>query len=104
MLRDERLWIAVPVIVTTTDLHVCRFDPGSVSPEKGEIAKGAAQFEKVAAMRYRKSFDVESHPGANGIGALEQYAQRSVSIVTAGHLADWLEEFSLQRASYSLRS
>ncbi len=100
-LPDERKWVAMPVIVTTADLRVCRFDPAAVPLDIGEIPAGAAHLEQVPVMRYRKSFDVESQPGSDGIGALEKYAQRTVSIVTATHLAKWLEEFNLQPASYA---
>lgn len=100
MLRDARIWIAVPLIVTTAGLRVCRFDPGSVSTHTGEIPRGVARFEQVHEVRYRKSFDVQPHEGATDIGDLERYSQRTVAIVNAAHLAEWLENFDLKRASY----
>jgi hypothetical protein len=97
---DGRSWLAVPVIVTAAELHVCRFDPAIVPLIDGVIPDGAATFEKVPSVRYRKSFDVETSNSAQNISELERHAQRTVSIVTATHLAEWLQSLNLERASY----
>jgi hypothetical protein len=57
----------------------------------------------VQSVRYRKSFDVQAFEGAEDIGALEQHAQRSVEIISASFLVEWLEQFNLQKASYASR-
>jgi hypothetical protein len=92
----------VPVIVTAANLTICRFDPGGVPLETGEMLPGGAEWETVTDVRYRKSFDVhaELRPPMlpvwiRGLGALEHQAQRSVAIVQAGHLTEWLEKFDL---------
>jgi hypothetical protein len=103
MLSDRRQWFALPLIVTTAELQVCRFDPSDVSVHTGEVDTSAAQLEQVNAVRYRKSFDVEPYADADSIRMLEHYAQRTVCVVTAAHLVEWLENFSFTKASYNVR-
>ena len=84
--------LVIPVIVTTAQLQVCRFDPSAVSLKTGNIPDDA-KFEEVPSVRYRKSFDT-SHPpvlspGAT-LGTLERHAQRTVLVVTASEFPRWL--------------
>lgn len=104
------VWITVPVIVTTAEISICKFDPGAVSLVKGELDQSAVTVESVPVVRYRKSFNVhasaEDHRGTigallHGIGALEVFSQRTVFVVSAGHLAKWLSDFTLDLASYA---
>ena len=110
-LRSDVIWIAVPVIITTESLWICRFDPGSVSPERGEIVSESAEFEQVNVVRYRKSFDAHVHPPVlegsiasviSGVGMLERYSQRTVFVVTARHLVEWLAAFDLDVSPHAV--
>jgi hypothetical protein len=101
MLGDSTTWVGIPVIVTTAEIWVVRFDPNKVSLSAGEIDPNVAQVEQVQTIRYRKSFDAPQHPEVDKLGALEAYAQRSVCVVTAEYLPVWLEDFSLVAATYA---
>ena len=58
--NEERTKVFAPVVVTTAQLQVCRFDPGQVSLDDGEIAGGT--FESVPYIRFRKSLTTELVP------------------------------------------
>jgi hypothetical protein len=92
-------WIVAPVIVTTAKSHVCRFDPAVVPLATGLVPEGAAKWSEVPRVVYRKNFDAPSALEREfaSVGALERDAQRSVTIVTATHLLEWLRGFELSR-------
>lgn len=83
ILRDNAVWIAVPVIVTTASLSVCRFDPAAVSASSGELQAKDARFEQIQAIRYRKSFDAPQSTQGSELDELEPRAQRTLCIVGA---------------------
>jgi hypothetical protein len=96
--------VLIPVVVTTARLHVCRFNPGKVSLESGEIPEDGSVFEDVTHLRYRKSFDAPSVRAAGPdrtttLGELERHAQRTVLIVRANYFQQWLREFRIEPAS-----
>ena len=93
-------WVAIPVLVTTGVLQVCVFDPATVT--NGEIPSSSARFEQVNAVRYRKSFDVHPGLGASSLSDLERKAQRTVAIINEAYLRQWLRDFTIDPASYSL--
>jgi hypothetical protein len=99
--HPSQSWVAIPVIVTTARLHVCRFDPGVVSLHDGLLPPSAGDWQEVPAVRYRKGFAAVSAENATTLGGLEKAAQRTVAIVTGTHLVEWLESLSLQKASYA---
>ena len=99
--HPSQSWVAIPVIITTARLHVCRFDPGAVSLCDGLLPASAADWQEVPAVRYRKSFTAISTKDATTLNGLEKAAQRTVAIVTAFHLVDWLASFQLEKASYA---
>jgi hypothetical protein len=93
--------IVLPVIVTSADLSVCLFDPAAdVSLDRGEIGP-AAKIEKVHEVRYRKSFDVvttrtpDSQQRVSDLETLREYSERTVSIVAAEHLVEWLKDINV---------
>ena len=101
MLRDDTMWVGIPVIVTTAELWIVRFDPNKVSLNAGEIDPTVATLERVHAIRYRKSFDAPQHPELDELSAVDAYTQRSVCVVAAEHLATWLDDFNLHAATYA---
>ncbi len=98
--------IGLPVIVTTAKLMVCRFDPAIVGLDRGEIDPTSVTPFEVPFVRYRKSFDAliqnapDPHQGVDSLESLHRYAERTVSIVGARYLVDWLSDLSVRRASY----
>jgi hypothetical protein len=96
-----RDWVFVPVIITTARLHVCRFNPGDVPLDRGEILERKADIKAVTDVRYRKNFDVPpSNWDAGSLPAMEELAQRNVAVVTASHFPKWLEDFHMDAATY----
>jgi len=53
--KDEKFYLNVfyPIIVTTAELKICKFDPNNVSTKDGEIDN--CEFENVLFLRLRKS-------------------------------------------------
>jgi hypothetical protein len=92
-------WTAVPIIVTTAHLYVCRFDPAAVALHDGLLPENAGEWEQVPYMRYRKSFDAPARTEAEDLGVMERRSQRSVIIVNATHLIDWLGAFVISEAT-----
>lgn len=80
----------IPIIVTTAELRVCKYSPGNISIERGEIDTDAA-FETVPFLRFRKSFV----PGTGNAESLAQSArdsEKTVFIVNASSFIDFLNE------------
>jgi len=93
----------LPVIVTTAQLRVCRFDPEVVPLDTGHLPADGAEFEVVPYVRYRKSFDaptIAHGDQRHDIGELEAAAQRSVVVVNALHFIDWLTQFEIRIVPY----
>lgn len=94
-----RPWMAIPVVVTTARLHVVRFDPAAVALKDGMLPAGVGTWEEVPHVRYRKSFVAPEPLRKDTVGELEKYAQRSIVIVTAEHLVEWLRNFVIEETS-----
>ena len=87
----EPTWRAyVPVIVTNAELAVCSFDARSISLETGEVGEPALR--PVECVRFRKSFSLvePAHSGRRGLDALAQDSERTVFVVRATSLVQFL--------------
>lgn len=89
--------LIIPVIVTTASLHVCRFDPGSTSLSSGELPADA-HFQAVSFLRFRKTLAAAETPleyEPAELRDLMHSAERTVFVITAEGLNEWLERFSM---------
>lgn len=84
------------VLVTNANLMVCGFDPKQVGLENGELPEGT--FDRVPFMRFRKTMATKYPSLSDNMYSLEtssQLSERTVLIVQASHLSDFLSRFSL---------
>jgi hypothetical protein len=84
----------IPVIVTTAELRVALFKPGSVSLTDGSLPSDAV-FETVPYIRFRKSLSrIESivHPSLQDV---YKATERTVFVVNAVSFADFLDSWKI---------
>jgi hypothetical protein len=88
--RSTRIY--VPVIITTADLQICRFDPVSVDLLDGRLPPETAEFESVPFLRFRKSLSSTMQPRTQPSDLTQASAEseRTVFVVSAAGIADWL--------------
>jgi hypothetical protein len=91
----EFLRICSPVIVTTAEIIVCKFDPSEISIENGEISN--AQFETVPLVRFRKSLTTELPSSLNPRNLAEaiKAKERTVFIVNASNFVSILNKWEI---------
>jgi len=79
-----------PAIVTTATLCICRVDPSRVDIASGELKD--ASFEEVPFIRFTKSMatTLTSSHIPSGIQAAAKESRRTVFVVNAAHLAEFL--------------
>lgn len=79
-----------PAIVTTATLYVCRVDPSRVDIASGELKD--ASFEEVPFIRFTKSMatSLTSSHIPSGIQDAAKESRRTVFVVNAAHLAEFL--------------
>jgi hypothetical protein len=102
-LNEQKLHrdLLIPVVVTTARLYVTTFDPATVSLETGEIDN--ADFQRVPAVRFRKSLGPTEAPDEFEAEALRDYmgaSLRTVFVVEAAHFAEWLGQFGTGSDEY----
>ncbi len=87
------LRIYCSVIITTAQIEICRFDPGDVSIENGELSN--AEFETVPLVRFRKSLTTTLPPNVtpSGLGEAVRAKQRTVFVINAPNLAEILKKW-----------
>jgi len=86
--------VIIPVIVTSAQLTLSQFKPGTVDLGTGEI--GTAEFATVPHVRFRKSLGSTSIPDeydAERLEDLRQAAERTVFVVSGEYFVAWLSEF-----------
>ena len=91
-----RLFI-IPVIVTNADLAVCRFDPNSIKIEDGTLDASNTEIEIVPFIRFRKSLATAMPQiSINDLKAANRARERTVFVVTAAHLAEFLSGWKIE--------
>jgi len=86
----------VPIIVTTAELIVSYFEPGSISLKDGSLPKNAV-FETVPYVRFRKSFrDMSLRDMIIPVQQAYRESERTVFIVNAEHWKTFLYEWEIQ--------
>ncbi len=91
----------LPLLVTTADLQVCRFQPENVEMKTGEVRDAA--FESVPFIRFRKAFSTQQPPEAypRDLGEAGIGRHRSVIVVNATGLVSLLAKLSLIENMFS---
>lgn len=99
--------IYVPIIVTTAKLLVCKFQESDLDLQTGTLPKDKVEFIKVPLIQFQKglqsNIDSEGKSLANVTGSitnlkqLNEFNQRSVFIVQANELTNFLKGFQLQK-------
>ena len=97
------LKICSPVIVTTAEIVVCRFDPSDISMENGEICN--SQFETVPLVRFRKSLTTRlpSDLNPNNLADANRAKERTVFIVNASKFVNVLVEWEIESGPWIRR-
>jgi hypothetical protein len=91
-----RLFI-LPVIVTNASLAVCRFDPGSIQIDDGTLDVSNTAIETVPFIRFRKSLATAMPQSSfNDLKAANRARERTVFVVTAGHLSEFLKGWGIE--------
>jgi hypothetical protein len=87
--------IYIPIIVTTAELIVSRFEPESISLTDGSLPDDAI-FEEVTSVRFRKSLTTKLPSDQDSIKKVYDDTQRTIFIVNAGKFEEFLNEFYIQ--------
>lgn len=89
----------VPVIVTTAELQVARFDNAAISLGSGELP--AAAFECVPFIRFRKSLahEISDPKATTSLRVIARDKERSILVVNAAAFTDFLSAFRLHSGS-----
>ncbi len=89
--------IYIPVIVTTADLAVAHFEPGSVSLQDGCLPHDT-RFVRVPYVRFRKALTTEIEiRGMSSISNEHARSERTIFVVNAEELANFLEAWEIGR-------
>lgn len=91
----RRLYI--PVIVTTAELIISYFEPGSISLNDGCLPPDSV-FESVPVVRFRKSLTTKfASPRGKNISETHERTERTVFIINAEKIQDFLNTWSLRK-------
>ncbi len=84
------------VIVTTAELHVCKFNPEDISITNGEL--DTAEFEVVPFVRFRKSLTTKqkSLKGIKSIKDLNKAKERTVFVVNSLNIEEFIAGLASQ--------
>lgn len=93
--RRERSFYYIPTIVTTAALDVCEFQPDDVDLSTGQLNEDNVTFTNVKYVRFHKSLGTQytSHKSISDLKEANIEGQRTIYIVNALHLNDFLESF-----------
>ncbi|MCC6458049.1 MAG: hypothetical protein IT328_24050 [Caldilineaceae bacterium] len=86
--------VFLPIIITTAQLYVCKYDNKEIDPVSGTLQLDHAQFETVPFIRFHKVFtntdiDLDS---IERFSEIEERQSQTVIVVQAGSLARFLSE------------
>jgi hypothetical protein len=93
--RPQFQRIYIPIIVTTAELIVSRFEPGRISLKDGSLPDDAI-FEEVPSVRFRKSLTGKLPSGQDSVKKVHDDTQRTIFIVNAGKFEEFLNNFYIQ--------
>lgn len=95
--QQDFLRIFVPVIVTTAELRVCRFDHSDISIATGEIDK--MDFEVVPFVRFRKQLSNRQIPlklnQRTTYKDIDREKENTVFVVNSQHIMDFLSKVEI---------
>lgn len=95
---SQRSSIYIPVLVTNTPLVICRFDPTEVGLTSGVLEGNGGEFEPAPFVRFRKSLTTTSpsEEVALSLQDANRESQRTVLVVHAPHLLEFLRQWSIR--------
>ncbi len=84
-------------IVTTANLDICQFHPKDVDIQEGIIPEKVGQFQPVSFVRFRKGLatHIISSSPATSVEKANLANERTVFVIQATHLVDFLQQFQL---------
>ena len=99
--KVERVYIYVPVIVTTAQLELCHFDPQNIPLSDGKLSEGS--FTTVPSVRFRKSLTTQltSTSFVTDIREANEDTARTVLVVNSNSLCDILKSINIDRLDKS---
>jgi len=86
----------IPVIVTTAELIVSNFDPASIDLKDGCLPSNSI-FVEIPYIRFRKSLTTKLPSDANSIQRMHSRTERTVFIVNAEKINEFLNNWSFRR-------
>lgn len=95
------VFLYLPLIITSAQLHVCRFDPSETSLETGKIPD-TSTFEEVPWIRFKKTLTTSDY--SIDPESLDQTSsgERTVWVVRASELVAFLKEMHEMRNRYGV--
>lgn len=94
----------IPVIVTTAQLHLCRFDPSDINPATGELPWDKAELTSVPHLRfeYPMPLSIQGYPPLEEIaptvmdGRIDRLQRLQIVVVNSMALQGFLNDFDLE--------
>ncbi len=95
--QDETARLFIPVVITTAELKLCKFDANEVSLTTGEIVN--AEFETVPFLRFRKQFtdrtiDSNRLPQID-YKTIDRQKENSIFVVNSEHILEFFDQLSV---------
>ena len=96
---SRRVDVLLPVVVTSATLHLAAFNPATVDLGRGDIDN--ATFSTATHVRFRKSLAPSRavDPTIETLSELNATSERTVFVVNAAHLVQWLNDLELGMTS-----
>jgi hypothetical protein len=91
----------INAIVTTAKLRLCKFDPGDIKLESGELGENSGS-EEVGFLRFRKQLgapgqqEVERCTDSRGVRRMITGSESTVFVINSEHLEAFLEELLVE--------
>lgn len=86
----------VPVIMTNARLVACRYDPENVDLSTGKLPAGAAEYDEVPLVRFRKALARPQFQTAVSLEGLRSEAERTVLVVSTERIVELLRAFEFR--------
>ena len=89
--------IYVPVIVTNTELVICKFEPSEIDLSEGILTGKSGEFQSVPFIRFQKSFTTRYTTATVPMSLREtnKENERTILVVHAPRLPDFLRQWGL---------
>ena len=87
--------------MTTAKLRLCKFDPGDIKLESGELGENSSS-DEVGLLRFRKQLgapgqqEVERCTDSRGVRRMITVSESTVFVINSEHLEAFLEELLVE--------